>query len=145
MLIKCSQKEENKKINPFFGVLLLFISLFLFIISAPFGLIFGIIYKLCLKSLSGIGELSLKIAISIDQLGNVVMQDLFNVLLIINGGHKFGNRDETISSVIGKNLQKNKLTKLGESLNNLLSLIDVNHSLNSIDYYIEPIEDSTKK
>ncbi len=46
----------------------------------------------------------LKMAISIDQLGNVVLQDLFNDLLITTKSqHSFGDEDETISSVLGKN------------------------------------------
>lgn len=73
------------------------------------------------------------------------MQDLFNQLLICKGGYKFGNRDETISSVLGKNVELNTLSKLGQLLNSILDFIEAGHSLNSIDYYIEPMEDIYKK
>jgi len=76
----------------------------------------------------------------VDQLGNVIMQHLLNLLLVKKGGYKFGNRDETISSALGKNKQKNMLTGFGKSIDKILDIIDANHSLNSIDYYIEPNE-----
>lgn len=72
-------------------------------------------------------------AIAIDQLGNVFCAELFNDLLIKDDSTPFGNEDETISSVLGKNQQKNNLTKLGSALNALLDFIDTNHSLNSIE------------
>ena len=51
------------------------------------------------------------------------------------------NRDETISSAIGKNKQRNTLTILGVLMDKILDIIDPNHSLNSIDYHVEPPED----
>jgi 8-oxo-dGTP diphosphatase len=72
-------------------------------------------------------------AIAIDQLGNVFCAELFNDLLIKDDSTPFGDEDETISSVLGKNQQKNNLTKLGIALNALLDFIDTNHSLNSIE------------
>ena len=46
---------------------------------------------------------------------------------------KFGNPDETISSVIGKNKRANALTKTGRALSFLLDWVDSNHSLKSIE------------
>lgn len=145
MVIKLKKKGKNKVKNPFVGILLLVISIILFILTIPFGLIYGFIYKLINKSIQGIGEFGVKIAISIDQLGNVLMQHLLNEVMIIKGGYKFGNRDETISSALGKNVEKDTLSKFGKILNSILDFIDVGHSLNSIDYYIEPTEDNLKK
>jgi len=65
--------------------------------------------------------------------------------MILKGGYKFGNRDETISSVLGKNIEMNTLSKFGKGLNSILDVIELGHSLNSIDYYIEPLEDTIKK
>ena len=70
---------------------------------------------------------------AIDQLGNVMCQDLFNSLLIKNNSSPFGNEDETISSVMGKNQVKNNLTFLGKLLNWLLNKIDPNHSIDAIE------------
>jgi hypothetical protein len=74
-----------------------------------------------------------KVAYAIDQLGNVVMKDAFNKWLISDGGIRFGNPDETISSVLGKNKKKGKLTKSGKLLDWILEKLDNGHSLNAIE------------
>lgn len=144
MIIRYKKENFKKKVHPLIGFLLLFISIILFILTVPLGIIYGYLYKLFTKSIYGLGEFSLKIAISIDQLGNVIMQHLLNHVLIVNGGYKFGNRDETISSVIGKNFERNTLSRVGKLLNFTLDFIDEGHSLNSIDYYVEPVADKLK-
>ena len=73
------------------------------------------------------------ISYSIDQLGNVIMQELFNDVLIRKGGLKFGNPDETISSVLGKNAEINKLTLIGTVIGMVLDSLDYNHLKNSIE------------
>lgn len=113
-------------------------------ITGPLGLAYGFFYTLFTKGFRGIGEYFLKIAISIDQLGNVLMQHLLNFLWIKKGSYKFGNRDETISSALGRNKERNTLTGFGKFIDAILNLIDSDHSLNSIDYYIEPITEDTK-
>lgn len=80
-----------------------------------------------------LGKYFLTSAIAVDQLGNVMCQDLFNSLLIKDDSTPFGNEDETISSVLGKNQVKNNLTKIGRCLNWLLNLLDPNHSIDSIE------------
>ena len=134
-------KETHKKSNPFVGVLLFFISIVLFIVTVPIGLLYGFLHQLFTKFIVGVGDYCMQMAISIDQLGNVSMQHLLNTLWITKKGYKFGNRDETISSVIGKNLQAKTLTGFGKFINSVLDFIDPNHSLNSIDYYVQPIKD----
>ena len=144
MIIRYKKEKVKKKVHPLTGVLLLFISIILFILTVPLGIIYGYLYKLFTKSIAGLGEFSLNIAISIDQLGNVIMQYLLNHVMIVSGGYKFGNRDETISSVIGKNIERNTLSRVGKLLNITLDFIDAGHSLNSIDYYVEPVADKLK-
>jgi hypothetical protein len=73
------------------------------------------------------------IARGIDQLGNVVCGQLFNLTLIKKAGYRFGNEDETISSVIGKNKRTNTLTATGCLLDALLDAIDKNHSIDAIE------------
>jgi hypothetical protein len=138
MITKNKNQENEKKANPLMGILLFIISIILLLVTGPIGIIYGFFYSLFTRSVSGIGEYFLEIAISIDQLGNVIMQHFLNLILIRKTGYKFGNRDETISSVIGKNLRRNTLTAFGKSLNIMLDFLDPNHSLNSIDYFIEP-------
>jgi hypothetical protein len=73
------------------------------------------------------------ICICLDQLGNVVCATMFNLLLIKKNTPSFGNPDETISSVIGKNKLNNNLTILGKLLDLLLESLDKNHTINSIE------------
>ncbi|WP_394970407.1 hypothetical protein [uncultured Croceitalea sp.] len=142
MVYKEVDGEKAKKTNPLIGLLLLLISIVLLLTTGILGFIFGFLQQFFTKGLKGIGEYALKIAVSIDQLGNVVMQHLFNIIWIKKGGYKFGNRDETISSALGKNKQLNTLTGFGKAIDKLLDFIDPNHSLNSIDYFIEPLEET---
>jgi len=138
MITKNKNQENERKANPFMGILLFIISIILLVATGPIGIIYGFFYSLFTRSVSGIGEYFLEIAISIDQLGNVMMQHFLNLIWIRKNGYKFGNRDETISSVIGKNLKSDTLTGFGKLLNRVLNSLDPNHSLNSIDYFIEP-------
>ncbi len=141
MILKQEECKNDRQVNPFIGILLFLISIILIVITGPLGLIYGFFSQLFTKGIKGIGEFGLQLAISIDQLGNVLMQHLFNTLWITKQGYKFGNRDETISSALGKNKQLGTLTLFGRAIDQLLDFIDPNHSLNSIDYHIEPLDD----
>lgn len=96
------------------------------IVLFPVGFVFSMFYP---KR----GEYLYRIALGIDQLGNIVCARLFNFFLIDAHGYQFGNEDETISSVIGKNKQVNTLTVLGELLDMLLEAIDKNHSIDAVE------------
>ncbi len=137
MIFKNYQSQNQKQITPLIGVLLLVISIVLLVTTGPIGFIYGLIVNLFSTWTRNVGEYFLKIATSIDQLGNVIMQHLFNLLLIKRTGYKFGNRKETISSAIGKNEEQKTLSGLGKFINSILNMIDRNHSLNSIDYHVE--------
>lgn len=77
-----------------------------------------------------------EVAIALDAAGNVMMQHLLNDTLLIKKEptYYFGNKKETISSVLGKNELTNTLSILGKALNAFLNLIDNGHALNSIQY-----------
>ena len=60
------------------------------------------------------------------------MDKLFNDIMIQPGGHQFGNPDETISFVLGKNIQTNTLSLVGKGLNFILDQLDKDHSIKSI-------------
>lgn len=141
MILKKQAYKVDKKVNPLIGILLFLISILLFIFTLPIGLLYGIFHGMFKKGIVGLGEYLLKIAISIDQLGNVGMQHLLNLLWIKKGGYKFGNRDETISSALGRNNKLGTLTKFGSAIDKFLDFLDKGHSLNSIDYYIEPSDE----
>ncbi len=119
------------------GILLFAIAVILSFITVPFGVIYGAFKCLLKFDVHSLLRKSDKyfhlLAISIDQMGNVAMQDLFNDILISKDGYQFGNVDETISSALGKNQRLNKLTYLGTLLVSFLDFIDPNHALNSIE------------
>ena len=121
------------------GFLLFPLSVILLISTAWLGLLysfFSVPIKISFKGLlQRWHQYFLKMAISIDQLGNVVLQDLFNdILITTKSQHSFGDEDETISSVLGKNKATQSLMKFGTLLANFLDWIDPNHVLNSIEH-----------
>lgn len=71
-------------------------------------------------------------AINLDKFGNREFRTLWNKTLITDKGHKFGNIEETISSVLGKNDLTNTLTKAGKVLVWVLDKFDENHVKKSI-------------
>lgn len=76
----------------------------------------------------------MSIAVSIDQLGNTVCATLFNLVLIRQySPFRFGNPDETISSVIGKNKVNQSLSLAGVWLDWILDKLDDNHSVKNIE------------
>ena len=112
------------------GFILLIIALGLSIILLPVGFAFQIITAI----FKGIDKYLFRIAKSIDQLGNVVCEHLFNVTLIKKNGYKFGNEDVTISHVLGKNEETNTLSFAGKLLAWLLNTIDKDHNQKAIEY-----------
>jgi len=112
------------------GFILLIIALGLSIILLPVGFAFQIITAI----FKGIDKYLFRIAKSIDQLGNVVCEHLFNVTLIKKNGYKFGNEDVTISHVLGMNEKTNTLSFAGKGLAWLLNTIDKDHNQKAIEY-----------
>lgn len=141
------------------GIYLFIVSVFLsplLILGAVYSFICFLLTFNIKKMFQKLGSYCMAIAISIDQLGNVVMSELFNHILIkdvyvINKfydkitdsiittklysefKHLFGNEDETISSVLGKNESLGTLRLPGKILNAILNLLEKNHSLKSIE------------
>lgn len=89
--------------------------------------------KKFIKAFKEIDEDFFNIALGNDQKGNIVYKHLFNGWLITKGSiNHFGNEDETVSSVLGKNKLNNTLTKLGKIVCLILDTIDENHCIKSI-------------
>ena len=119
------------------GTALAIVSLVLAMLLFPLGLLITFFINLYKRrwsfSFKRLDQQFLSIATSIDASGNVVCKDLFNLILIKKGGCEFGNRKETISSVLGKNQRDNTLTGIGKGVAFILDKIDPNHCLKSID------------
>jgi len=117
------------------SIILFFVALLIFSMVFPFGILYQFIsiFKKRNKSIY-FSDYFFKIAQCIDQLGNVIYRELFNDVLITTASkNAFGDNQETISSVIGKNLEDNTLSKTGIWLNKILNLIQPNHSVISIE------------
>jgi hypothetical protein len=105
-------------------LLLFYIAIILCVVIFPLGVLVRMFYR-------NVGEYLLRILISIDQMGNVVCDKLFDLTLV--KGHYFGNEDETISSAIGRAKLNNDLTFTGKILDSILNLFENNHSIKSIE------------
>ena len=113
------------------GLILLLISTILKLVLSPVLYLYGMIISLYRHEFN---KWSNELAISKDQYGNGLGKYLFNSLLITKlSKNKFGNIDETISSVIGKNKINNTLTWLGIKVDFILNLFEENHSIKAID------------
>jgi len=65
--------------------------------------------------------------------GNKNYKDLLNQMMVRRDTKaRFGDGDETISSVIGKNVLSGTLTPMGQAFNLLLNLYDEGHAVKSI-------------
>jgi len=72
-------------------------------------------------------------AINIDRFGNREFRFSLNKYLILEKSpDRFGNIEETISSVLGKNQLSNNLTNFGKSIAWVLDKIEKNHCIKSI-------------
>lgn len=92
---------------------------------------YGIVRSLCKREFDAWNKW---LAISEDQYGNTLGQHMFNDLLITKDSKNlFGNPDETISSVLGKNKKAGTLTRLGKAVCAVLNFIDKNHVEKAID------------
>lgn len=115
-----------------------FILFFIAQITTPIFNLVGMMFAvLTFKGFSEANKYFGNLAYSKDQHSNVAMQHLFNMIMLkeINGNkpYLYGNPDETISSVFGKNQRLETLTRFGRFWNRFLSKIEKDHSLLSIE------------
>ena len=115
------------------GLILFLTALILKMVFYPIGFTYSCLLTLFKNGYKELDGYLFKCAIADDQHANTYLAKLFNDILIQNGGHKFGNPDETISSVLGKNFLKGKLSLMGKALNWILNLIEKDHSTKSIE------------
>lgn len=94
------------------------------------SLLVTIIYYLgTLKLKKGVMALSdyvYQIALSVDQLGNVTCQEVFNLVMVNRKKHyhPFGEEDDTISYIIAKNQERNTLSGFGRFWAWFLDFVD---------------------
>ena len=120
------------------------IAFVLLVTTTPIGFVYALLRQLFLGKIKTLQIYFIEVALSLDNAGNVIMQHLLNDTLLIKNTntYQFGNKKETISSVIGKNHLTNTLSPLGKALNTFLNFIDKDHSLNSIIYDVKAYLDN---
>jgi len=135
--------KNNNTANLFKSFLLFCIALVLLVTTAPIGFFYALIRQIIFEKVKTLSLFFTEVALVLDEAGNVVMQHLLNDTLLIKNKNTyyFGNKKETISSVIGKNSLTNTLSPLGKALNAFLNFIDKGHSLNSIIYDVRVWEE----
>lgn len=113
---------------------ILFLTAFLLIIAfSPIGFTSAILRSLITWDFAYLKRYYYNVTGSLDQLGNVIMAPLFNLILIDpKSPCKFGDKDETISSVLGRNQLNGSLRYLGKRLVALLDWLEKDHSIKSI-------------
>ena len=104
------------------------LNLLLFIIAWVLVLPLTIINFFVVKSKSYFRDT----ALNLDKFGNREFRALFNKALRKKEGVAFGDPEETISSVLGKNEEKGTLTMIGSIVATVLNNLDKNHCKNSI-------------
>ena len=115
------------------------IAFVLLVTTTPIGFVYALLRQLFLGKIKTLQIYFIEVALALDHAGNVIMQHILNDTLLIKNTntYQFGNKKETISSVIGKNHLTNTLSPLGKALNSFLNFIDKDHSLNSIIYDVK--------
>ena len=135
--------SENKEVgvNLIKSTLLFLIATCLLIATAPIGILFAIGRQLVASKVIMLNIYLLEVALVLDQAGNVIMQHFLNFALLKKKKHTylFGNKNETISSVIGKNSLTGTLNSVGLMTDAFLNFIDNRHSLDSIIYDLKII------
>ena len=116
------------------GLILFIISNVLACLIYPIGFIYSVVLTLLKSGYKRLDDYLFNCALATDQHANVFLAKLFNDVMIKTGSHKFGNPDETISSVLGKNKLIGKLSYFGKCLDLILHLLDNNHSIKSIEH-----------
>jgi hypothetical protein len=119
--------------------LLFSIAFVLVVTTTPIGFLYALLRQLFSGKAKTLQIYFIEVALALDNAGNVIMQHLLNDTLLLKKQktYYFGNKKETISSVIGKNHLTNTLSPLGKALNAFLNYIDKDHSLNSIIYDVK--------
>jgi hypothetical protein len=113
-------------------IIILVAALIMLIIILPIVCVYMVLKRLINGNGKMISVWCWRVSKAIDVFANIHGAEIFNDLLINKGGYKFGNPQETISSVIGKNQRDETLTILGNTLRALLDVIEYGHCILSI-------------
>lgn len=111
------------------GLLLNFVASILILCLQIICYVVGIVLSVNKKEFN---QWQTDLAYAKDVFGNVLIKYIADIVLIKpNSGHKFGQRGQTISYVIGANKVYNTLTYCGNVLDGVLEFFDPGHSLSA--------------
>ena len=136
--------HKPNSMSLFKSFLLFCIAFLLVVTTTPIGFVYALVRQILFSKVKSLSIFFVEVAIALDAAGNVMMQHLLNDTLLVKNKdtYFFGNKKETISSVIGKNSLTNTLSFMGNQLNAFLNFIDKGHSLDSIIYDVKAIKDN---
>lgn len=113
------------------GVVLFVVAFILTLIVSIISIVVTPIYYLfTLRFRSGLKQLNkwfYKMALSIDQFGNVSCGSTLKLCLTKGRNYPFGGEDDTVSYVLGRNSRRGNLTMLGRCVRNVLNFIEKDH------------------
>lgn len=130
------KRLKNKYLDLLLCLFLFLIANVLFIVLSIPGFIYELAVRLKNRDVSGLADYFYNAAASTDQSGNAYNVSLFNHTMIQyknDKAHRFGQRDEVISSVLGKNYRTKTQTKFGFFVDRVLHLLDPYHTVRSIE------------
>lgn len=123
------------------GIILFIVALILTSLVSIISIVISpVYYFVTFKWWTGLWQLNYwfrQMALAIDQFGNVSCGITLQLLLTKKGGNKFGDEDDTVSYVLGRNYYKGKLTWLGRVIVKVLNLLEKNHVTIAIEKKIE--------
>lgn len=112
--------RDNNYVQLVYSYFMVVVSIVLAVVLCPMSLIVGIIYYIpTLKFQSGIDALGIflvRVSFAINQLSNVLAGPFLNLLLVREGGTKFGSHRDTISFVMAYNFRNNTLRLFGRGI-----------------------------
>lgn len=113
---------DNNSTKLTMEIFLILIAFILVGVISPFGILFNLLFNWKNRK-----KYFLSIAISLDQLGNTTCSTLLNMTCLRGEYVSFGDPDDTISAVLGKNKANKTLSDFGKKVTNLLNELDENH------------------
>jgi len=103
------------------------LSLALIAISLTFLIPIGVVYSILTRGFNGLWRVCKQFALAWDRLGGVICADMFNDLMVKPHGYRYGNGEDLISYVMGRNKAIDTHYKLGVKVADAINTIDTNH------------------
>lgn len=117
------------------------VALLLQAVLKPIGKIYGFLRYIITLDFKGLVKYLEKLSKSIDQHGNVILAPLMNDVLLKGRYTPFGHEDDTISEIIGFNIEEGTANKAGIGLGKFLDFFDEGHCKKAAENYRRKLKD----